>query len=172
MPVMRSRMGPVRRRGVAVGRAAFDSSAAQRLAALGNPVILVRPDTSTADVTGFAASAGILTAAGGRTAHAALVARQMGRPCVVGCRTLAVDGVEHRGQLAGAKVTEGDWISIDGGSGEVFLGQRDIVTELPQAELDELNRWRAGDAAQAIRLITGGTRSASIGAASHLFDIG
>jgi pyruvate, orthophosphate dikinase len=62
--------------GGAAGRAAFDSNAAQRLAALGDPVILVRPDTSTADVTGFAASAGILTAAGGRTAHAASVARQ------------------------------------------------------------------------------------------------
>jgi pyruvate,orthophosphate dikinase len=131
--------------GVAAGRAAFDSGTAQRLAACGEPVILVRPDTSTADVTGFAASAGILTAAGGRTAHAALVARQMGKPCVVGCGALVVDDDAHRGRLAEAELAEGDWISIDGGSGEVFLGQRDIITELPQAELDEFTRWRAGD---------------------------
>jgi pyruvate, orthophosphate dikinase len=70
----------------------------------------------------------------------------MGKPCVVGCGVLAVDGDARRGELAGAEITEGDWISIDGGSGEIFLGQRDIVTELPQAELDELDRWRAGDA--------------------------
>jgi len=129
--------------GVAVGRAAFDSSAAQRLAAQGDPVILVRPDTSTADVAGFSASAGILTAVGGRTAHAALVARHMGKACVVGCRALAVDGKIHRAELAGATIEEGDWISIDGASGEVFLGQRTIVTELPEAELEQLNHWRA-----------------------------
>ena len=86
--------------GVAAGRAAFDSSAAQRLAADGNPVILVRPDTSTADVAGFSASAGILTTVGGRTAHAALVARQMGRPCIVGCEALRVDEENRQGRLA------------------------------------------------------------------------
>src|ERR1019366_4899917 len=69
--------------GIAVGRAAFASEGAQRLAASGDPVILMRPDTSTADVAGFAAAAGIVTAVGARTAHAALVARQMGKPCVV-----------------------------------------------------------------------------------------
>jgi len=130
--------------GVAVGRAAFDSSAVQRLAERGDPVILVRPDTSTADVAGFSVSAGILTAVGGRTAHAALVARHMGKPCVVGCRALAVDGEMHRAELAGTAIQEGDWVSIDGGSGEVFLGQRTIVTELPEAELELLDRWRAG----------------------------
>ena len=76
-----SRSGAVsaHRPGVAVGRAAFDSDSAARLAASGDPVILVRPDTTTADVGGFAVSAGIVTAIGGRTAHAALVARQMGK---------------------------------------------------------------------------------------------
>jgi len=131
---------------VAVGRAAFDSNAAQRLAAHDDAVILVRPDTSTADVAGFSASAGILTAAGGRTAHAALVARQTGKPCVVGCRSLTVDGDGRRAHLAGAEIAENDWISIDGGSGEIFLGRRAIVTELPAAEWDQLERWRAAGA--------------------------
>jgi pyruvate, orthophosphate dikinase len=133
--------------GVAVGRAAFDSSAAQRLAADGDPVILVRRDTSTADVAGFSASAGILTAAGGRTAHAALVARQMGKPCVVGCEALTIDEDNRQGRLGDAAIREGDWVSVDGGSGEVFLGQRKIVTERPEAELRELDSWRVNDAA-------------------------
>ena len=132
--------------GVAVGRAAFDSSAAERLAAEGNPVILVRPDTSTADVAGFSASAAILTAAGGRTAHAALVARQMGKPCVVGCDALRVDEDNRQARLADARITEGDWVSIDGGSGEIFLGQRKIVSELPENELRQLDAWRADNA--------------------------
>jgi pyruvate,orthophosphate dikinase len=134
--------------GVAVGRAAFDSSAAQRFAADGNPVILVRHDTSTADVAGFSASAGILTAAGGRTSHAALVARQMDKPCVVGCEALRVDEGNRQGRLADARIAEGDWLSIDGGSGEVFLGQRNIVSESPEVELRQLDIWRADNAAR------------------------
>jgi pyruvate,orthophosphate dikinase len=117
------------------------------LAADGDPVILVRHDTSTADVAGFSASAGILTAVGGRTAHAALVARHMGKPCVVGCQALRIDEENHQGRLADATIAEGNWVSIDGGSGEVFLGQRNIVTERPEAELHELDSWRADNAA-------------------------
>ena len=131
--------------GVAVGRAAFASTAAQRLAEAGDPVILVRPDTSTADVTGFSVSAGILTAAGGRTSHAALVARHMGKACVVGCGGLSVDEEMHHAELGGATIQEGDWLSINGGSGEVFLGQRRVLTELPKAELEQFDRWRTGE---------------------------
>jgi pyruvate, orthophosphate dikinase len=130
--------------GVAVGRAAFDADAANRLATRGDPVILVRPDTSTADVAGFAIAAGILTSAGGRTAHAALVARHLGKPCVVGCRPLAVDGDRRQARLGAATFAEGDWLSIDGDSGEVFLGQRQIASERPEAELAQLSAWRAG----------------------------
>jgi pyruvate, orthophosphate dikinase len=133
--------------GVAVGRAAFDSGAARRMAAESDHVILIRRDTTTADVAGFSASAGILTAVGGRTAHAALVARQMGRPCVVGCEALRIDERNREARLGDAWIREGDWVSVDGGTGEVFLGQRKIVTELPEAELHELDRWRADNAA-------------------------
>ena len=130
--------------GVAVGRAAFDSGAAQALAARGDPVILVRPDANTADVAGFSAAAGILAAAGGRTAHAALVARHMDKPCIVGCRALSVNSNEHRARLGDSRLAGGDWIAVDGGSGEVFLGQRKIITEFPAAELEQLKAWRAG----------------------------
>jgi len=129
--------------GVAVGVAAFDAARAERHAAAGDPVILIRPDVDTADIKGFAAASGIVTAAGGRTAHAALVARQMGKACVVSCAGLQVDPETRRASIDGTPIAEGDWISIDGGTGEVFLGQRDIVTERPQAALDEVAKWRA-----------------------------
>ena len=129
--------------GIAVGRAAFDSKSAERLAAGGDPIILVRPDTSTADVAGFAVSAGIVTAIGGRTAHAALVARQMGKPCIVGCAGLTVDVANHSAHLAGSAIEEGDWLSIDGEAGSIYLGQCDVVVDRPDAELAEIERWRS-----------------------------
>jgi pyruvate,orthophosphate dikinase len=128
--------------GVAAGRAAFDSAAAARQAANGDPVILVRPDISTADVAGFAAAAGIVTAHGGRTAHAALVARQMGKPCVTGCSALAVTPAARTAHYGGGTIGDGDWISIDGDNGTVYLGPANIVRERPAAELAELEHWR------------------------------
>jgi pyruvate,orthophosphate dikinase len=129
--------------GIAVGRAAFNSTGAQRLAASGEPVILLRPDTSTADVAGFAVAAGIVTAVGARTAHAALVARQMGRPCIVGCAAMVVDVDADCARLGDAALAAGDWISIDGDSGQIYLGQREIVVTRPEAELAEIAGWRA-----------------------------
>jgi pyruvate,orthophosphate dikinase len=135
--------------GIAVGRAAFDSESAERLAARGDGVILLRPDTSTADVAGFAVAAGIVTAVGGRTAHAALVARQMGKPCVVGCAMLDVDVAQRRACLAGSSVKEGDWLSIDGEAGAIYLGRGHVVEERPEAELAEIARWHGKTAARA-----------------------
>jgi pyruvate, orthophosphate dikinase len=128
--------------GVASGRAAFDSAGAERLSGSGAPVIIVRPDISTADVAGFAVSAGIVTAVGGRTAHAALVARQLGKPCVVGCDRVAVDVGAGRAQFADTTIAEGEWISIDGDGGEVYRGKREVVAERPEKELAEIERWR------------------------------
>ena len=128
--------------GIAVGRAAFCSESAQRLAAAGDPVILMRPDTSTADVAGFAVAAGIVTSVGARTAHAALVARQMGKPCVVGCGSMAIDVAAARAKLADTAISESDWITIDGDSGKLYLGQREVIVTQPDTELDEVKRWR------------------------------
>ncbi|MCF8475919.1 MAG: pyruvate, phosphate dikinase, partial [Pseudolabrys sp.] len=114
--------------GIAIGRAAFDSESAERLAA-SDPVILVRPDTSTADVAGFAVSAGIVTAIGGRTAHAALVARQMGKPCIVGCAVLSVDAARQRAQISGLTIRQGDWLSIDGEAGAIYIGRHKVTVE-------------------------------------------
>jgi pyruvate,orthophosphate dikinase len=129
--------------GVASGRAAFDSSAAKRLAADGEPVILVRREPATEDIEGFAAAAGILTCVGGRTAHASVVARQMGKVCVVGCAELSIAADDGSGELAGQALGEGDWISLDGDSGEVTLGRREVVRVDPVEDLAELDRWAA-----------------------------
>jgi pyruvate,orthophosphate dikinase len=129
--------------GIAVGRAAFDAESAQRLAASGDPVILMRPDTSTADVAGFAIAAGIVTAVGARTAHAALVARQMGKPCVVGCGGMTIDIAADRARLANTTISGGDWIAIDGDSGHIYQGRREIIVVRPEVELAEIAGWRS-----------------------------
>lgn len=128
--------------GIAIGRAAFDAESGCRLAVSGDSIILVRRDTGTEDVAGFALAAGILTAVGGRTAHAALVARQMGKPCVVGCAALAIDATGRSARLANAAVNEGDWLTIDGGTGAVYLDRHEVVIEQPEAELAEVAQWR------------------------------
>jgi pyruvate, orthophosphate dikinase len=130
---------------VAVGLAAFDAATAEHMAANGDPVILIRSDISTADVKRLAAARGVITALGGRTAHAALIARQMGKACVVSCAGLAVNSEARRAQLDGTTIREGDWISVDGRTGEMFLEQREIMTTRPEAELNAVAAWR-GDA--------------------------
>lgn len=128
--------------GVASGRVAFDSARIKAVADGAEPVILVRHDTSTDDVAGFAAATGILTATGGRTAHAAVVARQLGKVCLVGCRELTIDEQGRSGAVGGRRIAEGDWVSLDGESGEVSLGRREIVADVPRAELAEIESWR------------------------------
>ena len=128
--------------GIAAGRAAFASASAARFSAAGEPAILMRPDTSTEDVAGFAASAGIVTAVGARTAHAALVARQMGKPCIVGCSAMAVGFANGQARLGDVVISEGDWITIDGDTGKLYLGRLDTVVTRPDAELAEIASWR------------------------------
>ncbi|HEU5455399.1 MAG TPA: pyruvate, phosphate dikinase, partial [Nocardioides sp.] len=110
--------------GAAVGVAVFDSDAAVRIAAEGTPVILVRRETNPDDLHGMVAAAGILTSRGGKTSHAAVVARGMGRTCVCGAETLEVDTrAKQFSTPDGTVVREGDTLSIDGSTGEVFLGE-------------------------------------------------
>ncbi len=112
--------------GAAVGRAAFTSEDAVEMAA-GGPVLLIRKETTPDDIHGMDVSKGILTAVGGLTSHAAVVARGMGRPCVVGASSVAVDEEKKEATILfeGKKTTikQGDWISLDGTLGEVYLGQ-------------------------------------------------
>ena len=117
--------------GAAVGRAYFDADLAEEKAKEG-PVVMVRPFTKPDDVHGMIAAKGILTSEGGATSNAAVVARQFGRPCVVGAASIKID-MEARTMTAdGVVVREGDWISVDGGAGEAFVGQ--IPTVAPKFE--------------------------------------
>lgn len=129
--------------GIAIGRAAFESEGARRLAADGEPVILLRPDTSTADVAGFAVAAGIVTSVGARTSHAALVARQMGKPCVVGCDQLRVDSAGHHARLGNATLSETDWITIDGDTGRIYHGRCATAERRPDEALAQIAAWQA-----------------------------
>src|SRR6202042_2597074 len=108
--------------GAAVGRVAFDPATAVAWAAQGERAVLVRRETSPEDLEGMVASAGVLTSRGGRTSHAAVVARGMGRPCVSGAEGLEVDPVRKVAWAGEVEVREGDVISLDGSTGEVFLG--------------------------------------------------
>jgi pyruvate,orthophosphate dikinase len=114
--------------GAAVGKAVFDSDTAIEWAGRGEHVILVRRETNPDDLGGMVAAQGILTSRGGKTSHAAVVARGMGRTCVVGVEALAVDAAARSvTTTSGQSFVEGDVISIDGGTGEVFLGEVPVV---------------------------------------------
>src|SRR5512137_151290 len=117
--------------GAAVGRAYFDADLAEEKAKEG-PVVMVRPFTKPDDVHGMIAAKGILTSEGGATSHAAVVARQFGKPCVVGASSIKIDMIARTMTADGVTVKEGDWISVDGGTGEAFLGQ--IPTVAPRFE--------------------------------------
>jgi pyruvate,orthophosphate dikinase len=127
--------------GVAVGNIVFDPARASALARDGRSVILVRGSTATEDVAGIAAAAGILTAAGGRTSHAAVVARQLDKVCLVGCDALVVDAEGRRCTIAGETFAEGEVISLDGHSGEVLAGEVKVEFERPVEALAKLAAW-------------------------------
>jgi pyruvate,orthophosphate dikinase len=114
--------------GAAVGRVVFDSAAAVAWAGRGEKVILVRRETNPDDLHGMIAAEGVLTSRGGKTSHAAVVARGMGKTCVCGAEQLEVDTAEKKFTAAdGLTVSEGDVISIDGSSGAVYLGEVPVI---------------------------------------------
>jgi len=109
--------------GAAAGQVLFTANEAVAWKAEGKKVILVREETSPDDIHGMSAAQGILTATGGMTSHAAVVGRQMGKPAVVGCGAVKVNEEQKYFHIGKQKIAEGEWISIDGGTGEVFLGE-------------------------------------------------
>jgi pyruvate, orthophosphate dikinase len=129
--------------GAAVGRAVFDADTAVEWVGNGERVVLVRIETSPDDFHGMAVAQGILTARGGATSHAAVVARQIGKPCVAGCHELAIDYAKPAAEANGVTFAEGDWISVDGSTGEVFLGALPTVSARfeDQPELQTVLGW-------------------------------
>ena len=133
--------------GVASGVVALDTAAAKRLSAAGHTVIFVRQDTVTTDIEGMALATGILTASGGRTSHAAVVARQLGKVCLVACPSLTID-LEHRQcRIGGTVLHEGDALSLDGNTGAVHAGELALLTERPDRALAAIAAWRRAAAA-------------------------
>ena len=127
--------------GAASGKAVFHAEEAEAEAAKGEKVILVRQETSPEDIGGMHAAQGILTARGGMTSHAAVVARGMGKCCVAGCGDMTIDYRTDSFKASGKTVKKGDWVSIDGSSGEVMLGQVDTVKVSFSKEFGTLMVW-------------------------------
>ena len=130
--------------GAASGKVVFDADTAEKRAAAGDAVILVRTETSPEDIHGMHAARGILTARGGMTSHAAVVARGMGRPCVSGAGTLSIDAKAKVMRCAGREVNEGDIVTIDGASGEVMIGEVPTVQPELAGDFGTLMEWADG----------------------------
>ena len=136
--------------GAASGIAVFDSDTAEKRAEMGESVILVRMETSPEDIHGMHAAKGILTARGGMTSHAAVVARGMGRPCVSGAGNVAIDSKEGVFRVGGREVREGEIITIDGSSGEVMFGEVATVQPELSGDFGTLMVW--ADAARRMKV--------------------
>jgi pyruvate,orthophosphate dikinase len=127
--------------GAAVGRVVFTADEAEAWAARGEKVILVRLETSPEDIGGMHAAQGILTARGGMTSHAAIVARAMGKPCVAGSADITVHEAQRTFEAKGQTVREGDWITLDGTAGEVLLGKVSLIQPELSGDFGTLMKW-------------------------------
>jgi len=168
--------------GAAAGQVVFSAEDAVAWKEQGRKTILVRTETNPDDVHGMIAAEGILTAKGGATSHAAVVARGMGKPCVVGCDALRVDRTKKRASAGAAELNEGDWITIDGTTGNVALGELNLIrppSRLPGwlatflSWADELRRmevWANADTPEdAVRARELGAQGIGLCRTEHMF---
>ncbi|ATE60551.1 PEP/pyruvate-binding domain-containing protein [Thauera sinica] len=133
---------PTAASGVACGEIVLDEAAANARHAAGTPCILVRQDAETRDITALDLAEGLLTQRGARTSHAAVVARHLGKVCLVGCEALQIDAPSHSIRLHDRTFREGDYLTLDGNEGVIYAGRARVVTTVPQALLDRLERLR------------------------------
>jgi pyruvate,orthophosphate dikinase len=127
--------------GAAVGKAVFTAHEAEEWAARGERVILVRRETSPEDVGGMYVAQGILTATGGKTSHAAVVARGWGKCCIVGAEKLDINADTKQMSVDGRVVREGEWVTLDGGDGSVYTGEIALVRPEPPKAYETLMKW-------------------------------
>ena len=127
--------------GAAVGAVVFDYKTAEKEGQKGQKVILVRPETKPDDMPGIVYAQGILTSRGGMTCHAAVVARGMGKPAIVGCDALHIDIENRKATVGKASIEEGDTISIDGASGSVYIGAVPLVEARISEAFKEILEW-------------------------------
>ncbi len=126
--------------GAASGKVFFDADSAEKMSEAGN-VILVRAETSPDDIHGMASAKGILTSRGGNTSHAAVVARGMGKPCIVGCEEIKIDYKKKEMKVKDKIIKEGDFISVDGSTGKVFLGEIKLIDPEPDKFFSKILEW-------------------------------
>jgi pyruvate, orthophosphate dikinase len=138
--------------GAAVGKAVFTAEEAEEWAQRGEKVILVRRETSPEDVGGMYVAQGILTATGGKTSHAAVVARGWGKCCIVGAEKLDIDSATKKMSSNGRVVSQGEWITLDGGDGSVYTGEIELVRPEPPEAFKTLMAW--ADKTRTIRVRT------------------
>ncbi len=127
--------------GAASGKIVFDADTAEARGRAGEKIILVREETKPEDIHGFFQAQGILTSRGGKTSHAAVVARGMGKPCVSGCEQIVINVLLRSAQIGDTTLQEGDIITIDGGSGHVYAGEVPTVEAEFSEEMDTLLHW-------------------------------
>jgi len=127
--------------GAASGQIVFDADKAVTLAQTGTPVLLLTTETSPEDVHGMHAAQGVLTARGGMTSHAAVVARGMGRCCIAGCGALSIDLANRSCRIGDHRLKEGDWLTLNGNTGEVLLGRIATIETQTDAYFDTLMQW-------------------------------
>jgi pyruvate,orthophosphate dikinase len=127
--------------GAACGTVVFDADEAVRLARSGQSVILVRRETSPEDFHGMVTAKAILTARGGMTSHAAVVARGMGKPCVAGAQALQIDENASRFSVNGRSIAQGEWITVDGSTGKVFSGQAALIAPELSGNFNRVMKW-------------------------------
>ena len=138
--------------GAAAGVAVFDPETAEKWAEGGKKVILVRLETSPEDIHGMSVAQGILTARGGMTSHAAVVARGMGKPCVSGCSAIKISEAKQEFTVGSTTVKQGDFLTLDGSTGEVILGQVATISPTMNVDFQELMKWV--DAVRVLRVRT------------------
>lgn len=137
--------------GAAVGQIVFSAEAAVAWKETGKKVLLVRLETSPEDITGMSASEGILTARGGMTSHAAVVARGMNVPCVAGCSDIQVDEKAKVLVCGGQKFTEGSWLSLDGNTGKVYGGQLPVQDAHLDENFHKILKWAQENSSLVVR---------------------
>jgi pyruvate,orthophosphate dikinase len=127
--------------GAACGTVVFDADRAEALGRTGQSVILVRRETSPEDFHGMVMAKAVLTARGGMTSHAAVVARGMGKPCVAGAQAIEVDEKANRFSVNGRSIAEGEWLTVDGSTGKVFAGQAALVAPTLSDNFQRMMQW-------------------------------
>lgn len=127
--------------GAASGKVVFDADLAEKLGGAGEKIVMVRNETTPDDIHGIIHAQGVLTARGGMTSHAAVVARGMGKPCVCGCESIKINNTTREFKVNGITVKEGDIITLDGATGRVMLGEVPMIEPTLSDEFETLLRW-------------------------------